>query len=46
MDEDFEAVISSELALLTPEARADGEAVRALLHDEFSEFSSARTRSC
>lgn len=43
MDEDFEAVINGELELLAPEARADDEAVRALLHEDFREFGASGT---
>lgn len=44
MDSDFEAVIAQERQLLDPRVRNDGAAVRALLHDEFSEFGASGTR--
>ncbi|MFI0467456.1 DUF4440 domain-containing protein [Saccharopolyspora sp. 5N102] len=43
MDEDFETVINSELELLTPGVRADDDAVRALLHEDFREFGASGT---
>lgn len=41
VDEDFDAIIAGELRLLDPKIRRDGEAVRALLHDDFREFGSS-----
>ncbi|MEV6226670.1 DUF4440 domain-containing protein [Saccharopolyspora shandongensis] len=43
MDEDFETVINSELELLTPGVRANDDAVRALLHEDFREFGASGT---
>ncbi|EIE98913.1 nuclear transport factor 2 family protein [Saccharomonospora glauca] len=40
MDRDFETVIARELRLLDPAVRADDDAVRELLHDDFREFGS------
>lgn len=40
MERDFEAVIARELRLLDPMVRADDDAVRQLLHDDFREFGS------
>lgn len=42
-ESDFDRVVANERRLLDPRVRADPDAVRAMLHEEFTEFGASGT---